>query len=498
MGDLIMIDVQNLRYAEIENVTVEPSDNIFNELGNNTYNFVDLISELIDNCIAALIEDKFLNVDIEIGLSESDKESSFFLIRDNASGIPRDKLGKAVSPAALSGGRSLNEHGLGMKQAVASMGKLKYLATKTNVDSEAIIIEEFKYGDLLPKSAHVDWEHGTEICITNLKDIVPKASQTFTKSVSTFLGARYRRFLKRDNPKMELTIKLLDIDDFDTDGNPPVINQWEVEEIKPTYFHPNKRRNEPVLSKKKFSGTGWKAEFTFGYAPTDEEYGEMGLEIPKHYEPYKVSLPKQGFDLIKNDRVIKFHQLSELGLIATRHNTYNNIRGEIDLIKGFTTSITKNFILRDAHMEDLISQLKEFLEEKKFSEKKTYPDEIPEKLLRDRLATHLKARTIDPKINIKTEYAIEGLGGFIDILADKEAWELKLNPAGGLDVYQLFAYMDMGKINKGYLIAPEFKTGAKSAVDFIKSKHKKEILLVKSGEFPILSTPTAEEMRKYY
>ncbi|GJG92701.1 hypothetical protein C4097_03765 [Clostridioides difficile] len=37
-------------------IKIEPSDNLFRELGNNTYDFVDLISEFIDNSIAAKIE----------------------------------------------------------------------------------------------------------------------------------------------------------------------------------------------------------------------------------------------------------------------------------------------------------------------------------------------------------------------------------------------------------------------------------------------------------
>ena len=47
-------------------ISVQASDNIFRELGNNTYDFKDLISELIDNSIAAKTNDKQLNVKIVI------------------------------------------------------------------------------------------------------------------------------------------------------------------------------------------------------------------------------------------------------------------------------------------------------------------------------------------------------------------------------------------------------------------------------------------------
>ena len=39
-------------------IKITPSDNLFRELGNNTYDFVDLISEFIDNSIAAKVEDE--------------------------------------------------------------------------------------------------------------------------------------------------------------------------------------------------------------------------------------------------------------------------------------------------------------------------------------------------------------------------------------------------------------------------------------------------------
>lgn len=493
-----MLKIEDLEYSDIPNIIVEPQDQLFNEFGNNTYNFIDLISELIDNSISAKIDGKILQIKLEIGISAEQPEDSFSIIKDNGKGISRENIGLAISPAGTSGGKFLNEHGLGMKQAVAALGHFYYLATKTENDSDTIIIDKFKFGELFPKLDNLPWEHGTEICVNKLKPIVPKTSQTFTKTINTYLGARYRRYLKQENPMISINVKLLDLDDVDSSGNVTVINEWEVEELKQIYFHPNKRQNMPVVLNEEFKGVGWEADFSFGYAPTNSEYEEMGLEPPKQYEPYHVSLSKQGFDVFKNDRVIQFHQLAELGFIPARHNKYNNVRGEINLRKGFTTAITKNYIVVDENFHQLMVEIKEFLDDGKYLEKKTYPNELPEKLLRDRLKKHFLTRTIDPKTDVKTEYAVGGLGGFIDIFADDEAHELKTIEAGGLDVYQLFAYMDMGDIEKGYLIAPGFKTGAEAAKDFIKKNHDKAILLVNLDEFPIMNAPTPEELKKYY
>lgn len=473
-------------------INIEPSDNLFRELGNNTYDFVDLISEFIDNSIAARIEGEILHVKIVIGLSKYDERKSYLSIKDNAKGISQELLGKALSPGATSGGKTLNEHGLGMKQAIAALGILEYLRTKTIESDKAIQINELRFGVIDAELIDVDFEHGTEIKVCNINSIVPINAQKYTQNIVGFLGARYRRFLRQDNPKMELTIEIRNIDNDTTE------NKWKIKEVNPVYFHSNYRRNEPMINKKELKGKHWKAKITFGYAPNEKQYEELDIEAPRNYMPYKVSINKQGLDIINNDRVIKFHQLSEIGLVSTRHNKFNYVRGEIDLLNGFTTAITKNNIIIDNNFNELIEKTKELLNSKGYLEKKNYPDEIPESLLRDRLKKFFQNSKMFKKNNVQTEYPIEGLGGFIDILADGEPWELKINEADGLDVYQLFAYMDMGNFEKGYLVAKSFRTGAESAAAFINKNHNKVIELIERDEFPINNPPTEEELQKYY
>lgn len=483
---------------EITNIIVEPSDNIFKELGNNTYDFNDLVSEFIDNSIAAIINEKILMVYIEVGLSKEKEETSYLLIKDNAKGIEEKELGKALSPGATSGGKTLNEHGLGMKQAIAALGELEYLLTKSVNDYKATSISELKFGNIKAKKVDVNWKCGTEIKVRRISPIVPTSPQKYTQSVQCYLGARYRRYLRSENPKMQLRIVLKNIDIIDKDNEFKVIGQWDIKEINPVYFHANTRRNEPMIHKRPLKGKGWKAEITFGYAPTEKQYEELGLIPPKNYEPYKVSISKQGFDILNNDRVIKFHQLSEIGVVTTRHNKFNYIRGEIDLICGFTTAITKNSIILDSNFNELIQKIKDILNERGYLDKKNYPDEIPEALLRDRLANHFRTSKLFKKKDVKTEYPIEGLGGFADILADDEVWEIKVSDAYGLDVYQLFAYMDMGNFDTGYLVARSFKTGAQSAAEFVERTHNKKIELIERKELPINDPPNDKELDTYY
>lgn len=480
-----------------EPIQVDPSDNIFAELGNNTYDYKDLLSELIDNSIAARIDDRFLNVKVSIGISDSQPNLNWLIVSDDASGIPPDRLGLAITPAGIQTSGSLNEHGLGMKQAIAGLGDLKYLATRVTGEDLARVIEGFHFGPIYPKLVETPWEHGTELAIHKLKSIVRLHAVSYTRDIVPYLGARYRRFLSHTNPKMRITIQMRDIDDTDTDGNEQLIQEWIVEEVKPIYFHPNTRRNAPVVEHRKFKGPGWEAALVFGYSPEGHEWTELGLVQPSRFDPYAVTLSRQGLDVILNDRVISFHQLPELGLVGTRHNNYNNIRGEIILKSGFTTAITKNSIIATEHWRQCLAEIKEFFDEKGYIKSKTYPDALPEAALRDRLANWLKTNNFAPRTDVKKEYVVEGLGGKIDVLADSDAWELKRDDAYGLDVYQLFAYLDMTDFKKGYLLAKRFKDSAYAARDHINRKHDVEIVLDTLENYPINHPLTEQEIAEY-
>ena len=61
MGVIAVIDLKSMEKTG-ERVFVSPSDNIFQELGNNTYDFKDLISELVDNSIAARRAERLLHI----------------------------------------------------------------------------------------------------------------------------------------------------------------------------------------------------------------------------------------------------------------------------------------------------------------------------------------------------------------------------------------------------------------------------------------------------
>ena len=447
--------------------------------------------------MAARVDDQMLHVSLTLGISASDPSSSRLTIEDDAAGIAAHTLGPAISPAAIQSANSLNEHGLGMKQAVAGLGQLHFLATRVQGEDYARVIQTFKFGEISPKLVATPWSRGTHIAISDLKPIVRRHPISYSRDIVPYLGARYRRFLAPEAPKAKVIICIVDIDELDEDGNPKELNSWNVERVRPTYYHPNTHVNAPVVNHRTFKGDGWEAELVFGYSPEGHEWKDLGLPEPTQFHPYAVTMTKQGLDVLLNDRVIMFHQLPELGIVGTRHNQYNSIRGEIVLKTGFTTAITKNSIVADEHWEECTEAIREYLRLNRLVKSKTFPDALPEAVLRDRLADWLRTNDVATKTDVKTEYPIEGLGGKIDVLADGEAWELKRDDANGLDVYQLFAYLDMTDFKKGFLLAKGFKTSAEAACDHINETHDVQITLSHLEKYPINHPLSEQEMQKY-
>src|SRR5579859_5964724 len=277
-------------------IEVKPSNNLFAELGNNTYDFKDLLSELIDNSVAARDSNERLHVSITIFV-DGDMAPKRFQVSDDASGIGVEQLGDAISPAAIQKTGSLNEHGLGMKQAVAALGTLEFLDTKTSGMAKGVRIHEFRFGKIQGTEIDFPRTHGTTISVVNLKSIVNPHPPSITRSLIPHLGARYRRFLKPDAKIIDLEIRIENLETGEC------LHRWEVREVKPTYFHPSTRENRPVILRHPIEGAGWRAELTFGYAPkNDEEYEELGVEVPNKFHPYRVAQATQGLDLLFHDR----------------------------------------------------------------------------------------------------------------------------------------------------------------------------------------------------
>ena len=485
-------DIKNLKSGIVLNV--EASNRLFYELKNSNYTYEQCLNELIHNSIASKNDGKLLTITISIFISKIDSSKNYLIFEDDGSGMNHKQLENGISPGKKAGKHKLNDHGLGMNTSIPSLGKLDYLATKTKDINKAIFIEEFKYGKIKTKESIVDFEHGTEICIKNLNPIVFMSQVKYTKYLVKQLGATYRRFLSVNNPKIKLIINF-----FDIDNNNSLKKSWNIKEENQVFMNPFNRKNMPNEHNILFEGDNWKASLTYGYSAKENDYTLLVMEKPKHYFPYINCRKNQGFDLIINDVILKRNQLTEIGLVDKEHDRFNYIRGEINLIEGFSTTTNKVDVIRNKNFNELVKKIKNYLNEKNYLKPIPYSSkDIKESVYKNRLVKNFNSNRFMLKEEVTPEYTVGALDGHIDILADKEAWELKRGIASGNDMYQLFGYLDMGNIKKGYIVAEGLSSGGKEALKHINNKYDLKIAFVTFKEANIAGDYTLEEIKNFY
>lgn len=489
--------------SDVESIDLVPFDKAYDEVGRNNYDFIDMVSELVDNSIAAKLDDETVTIQVIIKL-ENGKLSNL-TVKDDASGIESNMLSEVLSLGYMNPKKGLNEHGMGLKQVIPALGSLDYLSTKTvSMEKTANIhLDKIRWKNIPITYDNSIEGHGTIISINVTKYSSNAKLRYYRNSFKALLGARYRRYLKGDPPRVKLFLQVFE-------SNEKKIDEW-VAPVEPLYFNTDTRDNKPEFLRFPLSGNGWKALLTFGNAPTDEECNERGWEVPTEESPYYVSQSKQGFDVIIHDRVLLFHQLSEMGIVGQRHPGYNHIRGEIDLVEGFTTNVTKNSLRKDACYQELANKIAAILKgeaEGPNGKKTRYISSSPlssiikEYVYRDRLKKCIEEDDLFDTKRVTTEFTLENNLGRIDILADmndgtREIWEVKTHDANGEDVYQTYMYMDALDVKKGYLVAPKFSEGAIAAKKMLKEKHGVDVYLRRLDQHPIIYELTAEEKEKY-
>lgn len=502
--DIIQAEADVLSVTESETVDLRRyvTDNLFRELGKVSYTLEDAISEFIDNSIQAKVGTQ-VSVDVRFFFDGEDP-CKRIEIQDDAGGISREKIPYAMVPASdvmKSGG--LNEHGLGLKAASEALGTFEFMHTKTSEGHCLSINGPLSFSLNLSKIEST-FNHGTLISILtnseekNLVDFYAsdRANRNNWKKVRRFnwiMGARYRKFLQ--DGSLKLTIHLCNEETNDTHAIKPV---------SPLYYHPWKTTPEPVVSKKQFTSGDLNAWLTFGYAPKEpEEYEKLGLDIATtDYEvrngsaihPYQRSQRSAGFDIIIHNRVIRFSQLEEIGIVKKRTDWNNQIRGEIIFEGNISTLTTKNGISETVDYLNIVTQIAEFLNGRHPDNKTNFifhpyvkkgvPDyhtehELERKIM-DQFTRESKRYGFDEP---ESQFTIDGTGLKIDILYRGEIYELKSGLAEGQSIAQLLLYMILKSSKKGYLVAPTFAPACKKVVADIKEKIGIEIVLSSPKDF---------------
>ena len=474
---------------------ITATDNIFDQLAFNNCDDISIHGEFIDNSIAAAPDNSNINVDIKIGGKwidgKLDLSTAYYRVTDNCSGIPASSLEDVLSPGKMAGIRKgLNEHGLGMKTAIVSFGGRNnfHIITKTK-DSQyackvtSLSFEKCSYDEL----ENFPTESGTEIEIRGLTAKIKTRKEDYTAIVVPHLGAKYRKYLSGNNYrgiKLNLTLSLMDENDkirIDKEG---VLAKWDIPPVNPRYRNslPQFIQQEIVGDKK-----DWSATFTFGLAPSKNEYKEWREKYPRSAShPYCTWNKK--IDVVMHDKVIC--QIGIGNLLTSYSNCFLSVRGEIVLQNGFQTSMTKDHIQDSISFQELKEKIVTILTPV-INQILGENEKDNEKALQSKIKVQKEAEGCE----VSEEYAIEAGDGYIDLLINKEAWELKARQASGGDIYKLLWYIDMGKdVNKtkGTIVATSFSPGCKETVKFVKKTRGITIQMIQAKVYGFITEDTED------
>lgn len=457
----------------VKKIKIECGDRLINELGNNNCTFISLLSELIDNVAAELIYCKHAKVEITIGgvwsVNPTNKtkslilEQSFIEVEDNATGIRFSDLATALSLAKTESQIwGLHEHGLGLKTAIVSLGTLDYLVTRSKDDPVAHRIEKLVAQGEIDVKEETEYRNvGTKIRIKQLKPKVLKRKDDYTKYIIDHLGARYSSLLHGtiDGKKIEISLKLTDEHGVVVQDSNGQLACWNICPQFPMY-----QNNRPKIDKE-LKGKNWAAHLQFGFAPNEDEFQQHNLKKPPSHHPYNSWSKK--IDVVMHDRTLERIDISKFGENVKYGNAaFAPYVGVLILRHGFKTSMTKDGVLHDENWEELSLQVAELIapeiKAKIHAQNKLVEDE---KYYKEKLGV---MQEIGEEKEVFREYAVEGCDGNIDLLVEKEVWELKAEQACGQDVYQVLFYIDNCKEaiqDRGRLIAPSFSEGCKYAAE---------------------------------
>ena len=406
--------------VKASNISIKVDNRILEEQGKNSATFKARIKEAINNSIDSALRFGLssLTVIIRIGYSFSSQENNYIEIEDNAAGMDMDSCARSLCPGArppvegLTNG--LSEHGLGVNNFIAGVGKLKFVVSKLK-DEKAILVEDYRLGDDIPVY-YTEWDadHGTLWRIENLKEESLKFDKKLEASRSgpsqvinklcMELGADYRYYLANnkklgleiyrpsliDNTNLDLTIKIeqIDIDKGET-------QEKVVESIWPLYCLSDTRENKPHVEKIRFAQglqpneqnhidkdgnqiiPKWEVWASIGFGPFMED-----VESEKKFTWHHPFNNKAGFDVFingvsilntynsaaasENKRVlnIDFHGMG---------NSFTKIRGELHIslpskeLK-FETTATKDGVLPMSNWLEFTAMFSKWLVDSKMIE----------------------------------------------------------------------------------------------------------------------------------
>lgn len=327
-------------------INIVPNTSLWMKLGRTKYNIPKALSELIDNSLDNMVDDK-VKVDIFFSI-----DGDYIGILDNAKGMDIETLTRALTIAEhIEDGHKIGEHGFGLEAATSYLGKNLEIYTKTD-EMDKYLKFHYNQEEFLRKNEwEVEYEYinkeeleeelgftfdrGTFINVTNLNvrlysGLVSVKKDYSEGTIISKFQSIYKKFIERDILDLSLHIK-------NKKGN---IEDIQIETPVKQNLTFKVNYDFTILNNgKELKAKGWVGILDF--------YDE-NIKNKKKYT--------SGFDVISKNKVI----LQHLHLGYSYHPEKRLVLGEIEL-ENFQTTSDKTDFIRNSDWQALELTLNHYL-----------------------------------------------------------------------------------------------------------------------------------------
>jgi hypothetical protein len=470
-------------------VNLRATPGLFDGLASQNMLFHECLAELIDNSIAANNESSSL-FDIAISIDYTGFTEIYEIwISDSSGGMGKDLLAKALQPgeSATTSDR-LNEHGFGLKNALATLTKGLSLPDGeapwtlwTRISGEPQVYsvegpfaEQMEISDERDFPSHTSIsDHATTVICAKVsleymrtvrgRGPLPSLIDTFAIRVTEHLGVLYRGYLE-----------------FQQTTNQPLGRirlLWNGEDINVPAIQLPLADSHIERFKVDVAGKSIACEYVWGALDTEKRKTWI-LGRPTSFY-YLGNQPTQGIDIRLRGRTIATRQFEQIWKTGNgqdplaRHNSYDHFLGELripPLPRGVltTTNNKTNVNMDDPDWLNIFAHLNAHYRPRQNQQKMSEAD------LRDKFARHIRAFSND---HASLEKVVWPMGARIDIFRKSSGaeeiitvYELKMGRAQPQALYQLKMYWDglclAGEYpHEGILLCDEFTSLCEEMVE---------------------------------
>lgn len=423
---------------------------LFKGLANQNMLFHQCVCELVDNSIAQKREDTPFRVDIIFVKKENSLNYHLYIV-DNSKGMSFEILMKAMQPGeSATDDNRLNEHGFGLKHALATLSKTTGIwkiytkdlekGTICSVKSPFTHIMNIEDSDQFPQLPYNINNISTivyaEVTLKYIQSVQGRGAPAIdllklTTRLKEHLGVTYRGYLTQD-----------EANDVEVDGQIFIAIGSEKKKVIPLNIPMEGNKSIPI--RVTLNGNNYNLNYTTGLI--DENRRDI-LGFKSYYQGNTLT---QGIDIRLGKRVIATKQL--LNIFGVKpHNKYNEFVGELvipDLPRNILKTVNNKTDI-DFEDEDWINIFNILKTEHQIPENPRFAEEEE---LRTQWLRIL--RNSEPRDSVLSDNHVWFNGVQIDVFRKKydtgeiTIYELKVGKAAAIDLYQLKMYWD-GLVKQG-------------------------------------------------